>query len=150
VGIIVANELPRHRSTILVRIMAAGPGLADALDDLAALQADAQERIVAEHILAHMQNVLAKKPSRSPEEEEFIATMQSTWEKAKKIGRDEGKAEGKAEAVLTALRVRGLSVSAADRERILAERDPKTLERWLEKAIVAAVVAEVFNARSRA
>jgi predicted nucleic acid-binding protein len=153
-GIVVASELPRRRSTILVRIMAAGPGLADALEDLAALQADAHERIVAEQILAHMQSVLARKPSRSPEEEEFIANMQSTWEKAKRIGRDEGKAEGKAEAtahaVLTSLRVRGVSVSAADRERILAERDPKRLERWLERAIVAAMVSEVFNEESRA
>ncbi len=150
VGIIVASELPRVRPTILVRIMAAGPGLADALDDLAALQADAHERIVAEQILAHIQNVLAKKPSRSPEEEEFIATMQSTWEKAKKIGRDEGKVEASAHAVLAVLRVRGLAVSDADRERILAERDPKRLERWHEKAIAATSIAEVFKERSRA
>lgn len=150
-GIVVADELPRDRSTLLVRIMAAGPGLAEALAELAALSADAHERTVAEHILAHMQNVLAKKASRSPEEEEFVATMQSTWEKAKKIGRDEGKVEAGAHAVLTALRVRGVSVSAADRERILAERDPTRLERWLERAIVAKMVSELFDGeRSRA
>lgn len=148
-GIVVADELPRNRSTLLVRIMAAGRGLADALADLAALPADAHERTVAEHILAHMQIVLAKKPSRSPEEEEFIATMQSTWEKAKKIGRDEGKAEANAHAVLAVLRVRGLTVSEADRGRILAERDLERLERWHERAIVAASIAEVFNERSR-
>ncbi len=146
VGIIVASELPCQRSTLLVRIMAAGPGLADALDDLAALPADAHERSVAEHILSHMQNVLAKKPSRSPEEEEFIATMQSTWEKARLMGR----VEEAAQAVMTALRVRRIDVSDTDRERILAERDPKRLERWHERAIVAASIAEVFNERSRA
>ncbi|MFO0602102.1 MAG: hypothetical protein U0324_02955 [Polyangiales bacterium] len=150
VGIIVASELPRRRSTLLVRIMAAGPGLADALDELAALQPDAHERIVAEEILAHMQSVLARKPSRSPEEEEFIATMQSTWEKAKKIGRDEGEAAASARAVLAVLRVRGVAVSDADRERILAETDLKRLERWHEKAVVAASIAEVFKERSRA
>ncbi len=150
VGIVVASELPRGRSTILVRIMAAGPGLADALDELAALLPDAHERIVAEEILAHMQSVLAKRPSRSPEEEEFIATMQSTWEKAKKIGRDEGEAAAGARAVLAALRVRGIAVADDDRERILAEKNLKRLERWLERAIVAASLAEVFKEPSRA
>jgi len=75
--------------------------------------------------------------------------MQSTWEKARKMGRDEGRDEGRAEeavrAVLTALRVRGLAVSEAERQRILAEKDPARLERWLEKAIVAKSVAEVFD-----
>lgn len=144
-GIVVADELPRDRSTLLVRIMAAGPGLADALDQLAALQPDAHERIVAEGILAHMQNVLAKKPSRSPEEEEFIATMQSTWEKAKKIGHDEGKAEGRADAVLSVLLARGIAVPDSDRVRIMAERDPKRLATWLKKAIVATSASEVIG-----
>jgi len=143
-GIVVASELPRMRSTILVRIMAAGPGLADAIADLAALPADAHERTVAEHILTHMQNVLARKSNRSPEEEEFIANMQSTWEKAKQIG----KAEANAHAVLAVLRVRHIAVSDADRERILAEEDLKKLERWHERAIVATSIAEVFNERA--
>lgn len=41
-------------------------------------------------------------------------------------------AEG-ARAVLTVLRVRGISVMDAARERILAQKDPERLERWLEK-----------------
>ncbi len=150
VGIIVASELPRVRSTILVRIMAAGSGLADAIAELAALKPDAHERTVAEQILAHMQNVLAKKPSRSPEEEEFIANMQSTWEKARKIGQDEGKAEGKAEAVLGVLLARGISVSDSERSRIVTERDPNRLAAWLKKAIVATSAAEVIAERNRA
>ena len=41
VGIVVARELPRDRPSILVRLMAAGEGLSDALADLAALPEDA-------------------------------------------------------------------------------------------------------------
>ena len=63
---------------------------------LAAIRALAQSDAGATRTL--LQNVLAKKASRSPEEEEFVATMQSTWEKAKKIGRDEGKVEAGAHA----------------------------------------------------
>jgi post-segregation antitoxin (ccd killing protein) len=45
--------------------------------------------------------------------------------------------EEAARSVLTVLRVRGLRVPDAVRERILAEQDPERLERWLEKAAVA-------------
>ena len=69
-------------------------------------------------------------------------------------GRAEGEAQGRAEeagrAVLTALRVRGIVVPAADRERILAEKDPAKLERWLERAILAASIGEVLDESNEA
>jgi len=68
------------------------------------------------------------------------------------LGRDQGRTEGEVVAhardVLTVLRVRGLVVPDATRERILAQTDPETLERWLERAIVVASVAEVFDGPS--
>ena len=57
----------------------------------------------------------------------------------------QGRAEEAARAVLTALRVRGIAVSDAARERVLAQQDPERLERWLEKAIVATSAAEVID-----
>jgi hypothetical protein len=64
-------------------------------------------------------------------------------------GRAEGLAEGRADAtardVLTVLRARGLAVSDSARERILSQKDPERLERWLEKAVVAASVAAVLD-----
>ncbi|AUX27501.1 uncharacterized protein SOCEGT47_080920 [Sorangium cellulosum] len=36
----------------------------------------------------------------------------------------------------------------AARKRILAEKDPETLERWLERALVAASLAEVLDGLS--
>jgi hypothetical protein len=68
VGIIVADQLPRDRSTLLVRLMAAGPALPSAVADLAALPEDAYERAVAEQILVHLRHVIGKKPGRTPEE----------------------------------------------------------------------------------
>ena len=153
VGIVVARELPRDRSSILVRLMAAGQGLSDALADLAALPEDAHERTVAEGIVVHLRDRLARKPSRTPEEEEFIVTMHGTWKEARALGRDEGlalgrdegRAEGEARALLTVLRSRSISVPDSARERILAERDPARLERWIEKAILAASLADVLD-----
>lgn len=60
-------------------------------------------------------------------------------------GKIEGRAEGAARAVLVTLRVRGIAVSEAARKRIMAEQDPARLERWLERAIVAASLAEVLD-----
>jgi hypothetical protein len=58
---------------------------------------------------------------------------------------ERGELEGRAADVLTVLRVRGVAVPDAARERILVERDPERLERWLEKAAVAPSVAEVLG-----
>jgi hypothetical protein len=60
-------------------------------------------------------------------------------------GRAEGRAEGTAHSLLTVLRVRGIAVPDAIRERILAEKDPERLERWLEKATVASSAAAVLG-----
>ncbi|HYX25146.1 MAG TPA: hypothetical protein VFC23_13415 [Thermoanaerobaculia bacterium] len=47
--------------------------------------------------------------------------------------------------MLTVLRARGLAVPDAVRERIPSQKDPERLERWLEKAAVAASVAAVLG-----
>jgi hypothetical protein len=149
VGIVVASELPRDRSTLLVRLMAAGPLLARAIADLDALPQDAHERGVAVQILLNLQHALGKKPSHTPEEQEFIMTIHKTWEDERRAmrdeGRDEGRAEAAARAVLTVLRVRGVTVPDAARERILAQKDTARLERWQERAIVATSIAEVID-----
>ncbi len=60
-------------------------------------------------------------------------------------GRTEGRTEEAAHALLTVLRARGFAVPDAVRERILAQKDPERLERWLEKAVVAVSVAAVID-----
>ena len=153
-GIVVANELPRERSTLLVRFMVAGPLLKDAIEDLAALPADAIERGLVEGDLVDLERTLGAKPSRTPQEEEIVAMVQGTFTEARKMGRAEGRTEGEAaanaRAVLTVLRARGISVPDAARERILAQKDPERLERWVERAAVAASVADVIDETSQA
>ena len=60
-------------------------------------------------------------------------------------GLTKGRTEEAARALLTVLRARGIAVPDAIRERILAQKDPERLERWLEKAAVAASVAAVLD-----
>jgi predicted transposase/invertase (TIGR01784 family) len=64
---------------------------------------------------------------------------------ASREGETKGRIETRAGAVLTVFRVRGIAVPDTARERILAQKDPERLERWLEKAIVAASVGEVID-----
>ena len=60
-------------------------------------------------------------------------------------GRDEGRREEAARNLLTVLRVRGIQVNDATRERILVQKDPKQLERWMERAILATTIADVLD-----
>jgi hypothetical protein len=149
VGIVVASELPRDRSTILVRLMAGGAALPAALRDLAALPGGAWERAVASEDVLDLRRVLGKKPDRTTAEEEFIVSTRDAlaeWgEELRQEGRREGEAVARARDVLTVLRVRGVAVPDAARDRILAQQDPERLARWFEKAVVATSVAEVLD-----
>jgi predicted transposase/invertase (TIGR01784 family) len=64
---------------------------------------------------------------------------------ASREGETKGRIETRAGDVLTVFRVRGIAVPDAARGRILAQKDPERLERWLEKAIVATSVDEVID-----
>jgi hypothetical protein len=52
------------------------------------------------------------------------------------------------EAVLAVLRARGIAVPEGARLRIQAQEDLATLERWLEKAVVASSIEDVLNSPS--
>ena len=117
---------------------------------MAALPTDAHERAVAEQILVRLQHVLGKKPSRTPEEEELIVRIKGGFEDMREEMRIEAEIATRVRDVLTVLRVRGILLSDADRERILSEKDPARLERWHERAILAASVAAVLAEPSRA
>jgi hypothetical protein len=141
VGIVAASELPRDRTTLLVRLMAAGPLLAPAIKEVAALPPDAYERAVAEPALLQFQHMLGQSSSQDPEEQEFIMAMLKSWEE----GKAEARTETRAEAVLDVLDVRGITVPDAARERILAQKDLEQLRRWLKRAVVASSVGEVID-----
>jgi hypothetical protein len=61
-------------------------------------------------------------------------------------GRAEGKAQGEAQAVLTVLDARGVPVSDAIREEVLACTDLDQLDTWLRRAVTAATAEQVTAA----
>jgi hypothetical protein len=164
VGIVVASELPRERSTLLVRLMAAGPLLPQAVKELSMLPADALERAVAEQILLRLQHVLERKPNQTPEEQEFVVTMHNTWEKARELGLEEGiergiekglakglekgleegLKKGQLNLLLRQLRARFGELPAAVIARIEAA-DTAELEQWADRVLNAKTLAEVLG-----
>lgn len=57
----------------------------------------------------------------------------------------EGATAAHARNVLAVLRLRGINVPDATRERILAEKDATRLELWHDRAVVASSLADVFT-----
>ncbi|WP_239648823.1 hypothetical protein [Nocardiopsis chromatogenes] len=84
------------------------------------------------------------------EVEETMATRTFRYQSAYtdryvKQGEAKGKAEGKAEALLQVLAARGVKVSGADRERVLACTDAEVLRCWLDRALTVDSASELFD-----
>jgi hypothetical protein len=76
-----------------------------------------------------------------PQGQQFFS---ETMRKSFAQGEAKGKAEGAAKALLRVLERRAITVSDAQREKILACTDIATLEGWLDKAVTAASSDELF------
>lgn len=59
--------------------------------------------------------------------------------------REEGREEGRAQALLDVLEARGLTVSAAVRDRVLGTRDPEVLRGWLVRALTVSRAEELLE-----
>ncbi len=165
IAIVVARELPRQRQTLLLRLLAAGPLLPAAIDDLAALPHDAYERTAASQILLELRRSLENKPHRNAEEQEIIVSTENLVEKllnegrqlGRKQGRREGRQEGRQEglqegqavgrraALRRVLSARGLALDAADERRIEGCTRLDTLDLWLAQAVTARSTAEALR-----
>ncbi len=62
-----------------------------------------------------------------------------------KIGRVEGRVEGRVASLLTVLSARGLTITDAERERILAATDDALVDQWLARAATATTTATVLD-----
>jgi len=67
----------------------------------------------------------------------------------RKQGRAEGLAEGRADGVLRILAARGVRLDAESRRRIRRCKDLATLDRWLDRALLAHSLSEVLDDSER-
>lgn len=140
VGLIVASELPKERSTLLVRLMAAGALLPSATEELANLPPDAAERSMVEEILLRLAANLEKQPRLSTEEQEFVMAMQSTWEQARQTGRAEGE-----RALLVRQMRRKFGTVSDEAVQKINQASIADLELWGERVLTAASESDVLN-----
>ncbi|MGW2087600.1 hypothetical protein [Streptomyces sp. NPDC001880] len=60
-------------------------------------------------------------------------------------GRAQGRAQGRAESLLLVLEARGITLAEEAREKITSCDDPQLLRQWLNRAVTAATIEEVFT-----
>lgn len=77
--------------------------------------------------------------------EMYVTLADKLRAEGRKEGRVEGRIAAKAEDVLYVLRRRQGSVPSAVRKRVLATDDERLLQRWLDRALIAGSVDEVFD-----
>jgi hypothetical protein len=55
-----------------------------------------------------------------------------------------GSSEGKLEGLIAILTARGIALDSTTRERIVCERDPQRLDRWIARAATSTTITEVL------
>jgi Uma2 family endonuclease len=75
----------------------------------------------------------------------LVARRNPVIEAVRAEDRAEGKIEGKIEALIAILAARHIEPGAAARDRIMQERDPHRLDRWIARAATAEALTEVFD-----
>jgi hypothetical protein len=109
VFLVVRNELPRERATLILRATGTGRVLREAFEDLLKEPADSRIRAILMRHLAKLHLELLDQPSgRTPEEQEFAMTgeemLRELETKAREDGREEGRKEGREEGARSMVR----------------------------------------------
>ena len=144
VGIVVASELPRDPTTLLVRIMAAGPLLAPAVKEVAALPPTAPARVITEPVLLQLQHILGQDPNPDPDEQEFIMAMIKSWEEGRAEARAEGRQAGESAVLLRLARQRFGDAVDPQIERRIATASIEQLDTWTSRLLSASTLAELL------
>jgi hypothetical protein len=131
-------------ATIAAAVLPAIQGLVD--DEKAKLYCDLVYNSLNEAARLALEAIMKGYEYQSDFAKKYVAQGRSEGRsEGHSEGRSEGLTERAARDLLTVLRVRGIAVPDAARERILAQKDPERLERWLEKAVVAASVSAILD-----
>ncbi|WP_437758955.1 hypothetical protein [Sorangium sp. So ce1389] len=128
--VVVLGELPRERSTLLIRLMGGGRVLREAIEDLRRLPEDAPERAIAVGPLLRFRAAITGHGPATPEEEEFVMTTQELVEQFIEQGRKQGMAQGLAQSTIALYEARFGSMPPALRSAVEAMRDLSTLQKW--------------------
>jgi hypothetical protein len=137
-GIVVLRELPRVRETLILRLMAAGAVLNEALAELDRLPADAWERAVAIPPLVEARFKIPQDVADEAERE-FLMSTQDLYEewkqKTEQAGVERGIEHKAKQDLLELYETRFGAIPAELRAAIQATHDEPTLHAWFKLAI---------------
>lgn len=142
--LLVVNELPVRRDTLLVRLMGAGHVLRQAIAEIAALPEDAPERRVALPVLLRLRFEIPTDPAqRTNEDEEFLMSTHDvveTWkqrmiEQGVARGMRQGLEQGVAASLLDAYAARFGTTPPDLAAKVSSTHDEATLRTWLKLVV---------------
>jgi hypothetical protein len=138
--LVVVNELPVARDTLLVRLLGAGSVLKQAIAELKELQAESPERTLALPILLRLRLTVPSDPAKqTTDDQEFLMDTQDivdTWrreaiQEGVKQGVKQGLQQGVAHSLVEVYEARFGTMPAALRAVVEATHDESTLVAWL-------------------
>ncbi len=151
--LVVVNELPVARDTLLVRLLGAGLVLKQAIAELQALPEEAPERRLALPVLLRLRLAVPTNPAqRTSDDQEFLMTTQDiveTWrreaiQEGVEQGVKQGLEQGERKLLLRQLRRRFGAAVDGEIERRVGTASVEQVEIWAERVLSAATLAELL------
>ncbi|HEX8107508.1 MAG TPA: hypothetical protein VF516_07250 [Kofleriaceae bacterium] len=149
--LVVVNELPVARSTLMLRLLGAGAVLQRAIAELTALPPDAPERMLVLPILQRTRLAMSNPQQRTPDDEEFLMVTEDIYETWRRQTVQEGVQQGLEQSLereqkllLRLLRQRFGDQVDGEIERRLAAASAEQIEVWHERVLSAGTLADLL------
>jgi hypothetical protein len=144
--LVVVNELPVVRDTLLVRLLGAGSVLKRAIAELQALPAESPERTRALPVLVRLRLAVPIDPAQqTSDDQEFLMNTEDVYETWRRATIQEGLEQGERKVLLRLLRRRfGAEVDREIESRVAAAPAGQ-IEIWAERVLSASTLAELLT-----
>jgi len=143
--LVVVNELPVVRDTLLVRLLGAGSVLKQAVAELRALPAEAPERTLALPVLLRLRLAVPTNPAQQTgDDQEFLMSTREIVDNWRREAIQEGLEQGERKLLLRMLRRRFGAEVSGEIERRVAAAPAEQIELWAERVLSASTLAELL------
>jgi hypothetical protein len=140
--LVVVNELPVVRDTLLVRLLGAGSVLKRAIAELHALPAEAPESTLALPVLVRLRLTVPTDPvQQTSDDQEFLMNTEDVYETWRRATMQEGERK----VLLRQLRRRfGAEINSEIESRVAAA-PAEQIEIWVDRVLSASTLAELLT-----
>jgi hypothetical protein len=143
--LVVVNELPVTRDTLLVRLLGAGSVLKQAIAELQALPAEAPDRRLALPVLLRLRLTVPTDPAQqTSDDQEFLMNTQDIVETWRREAIQEGLVQGERKLLIRLLQRRFGAEVDGETERRLTAASSRQIEVWAERVLSAATLTELL------